>query len=270
MIEPRCPECLSPEIEPDRASDVGRWHCRNCGGRFDLEFAFVRLREAVDFRSALESEPAFHLHVALAERELRALDGTIRALSPYSDAGELHRVLDAAVATGVIEPLRVGATLRAYLFPGPEPHPVLGVALGVGAELVGPEPALRQEEGEDPVAYTLRRLAQIVGVANDLLAGHPFGEVTSPQVDRTGRDGPRSHHPAPGSEADARYVGDAIRHGMDGRMGQRIEVRGATIVGVLSELGRRIEADAHDPDADTLVVASVTRLEDCDGTDPDS
>jgi len=258
MIEPRCPDCISPEIEPDPDSTSGRWRCANCGECFDFEDAFVKLREAEDFRSEMEPDLLFHLHRNRAQIELRACDGALRALNPYSDVEELHRILDVAVARRVIEARRPGAALHAYLFPGAEPHPVLGVDPGVGADLVGPELALRPEEGEDPISYTVRRLRQMVDSANDLLTGRLHGAGASPAAPDPRAVGPRSHRPGSGRSPKRHYIGDARCHWSDGTMPERLEAEGVTILGVLTELGERIEAGHLDPEADTLVEVSVT------------
>jgi hypothetical protein len=255
MIVPRCPDCLSPAIEPDPHSDTGRWRCDNCGERFDLETAFIQLREAEDFRSEMESEPMFHLHRDLAEMELRVPDGALRALNPYSDVEELHRVLDAATASGAIEPRRAGAALHAYLHPGAQQHPVLGVDPGLGAELIGPELALRPAPGEDPISYTLRWLAQIVGAANNLLAAHLHGASGS-RPDGCPRDeGPRSHRPASGRSPHRRYTAAAYWLHPDAPMSEKISAEGLSIAGVLAEVGERTEAGGLDAKASALGVS---------------
>jgi hypothetical protein len=249
MIEPRCPDCISPEIEPDPASTTGRWRCGNCGERFDFEDTFIKLAEAEDFRSEMEPDPMFHLHRNRAQIELRACDGALRALNPYSDAEELHRILDAAAARRVIEARRPGAALHAYLFPGAEPHPVLGVDPGVGAELVGPELALSQEEGEDPISYTVRWLGHMVDGANGLLAGRLHGASGSlPEADpRT--VGPRWHRPASRLRADRRYTATARWTHRDAATGATVDAEGLSIASVLSDVAERIEARDPDPEA---------------------
>jgi len=171
MLVPKCPECLSPDIDPDANSTCGWWRCANCGALFDYESALIELREAVDFRSAIETEPLFHLNSRLATIELRVAGGPLQPVSPYSDPGEMHRALDAALARGVIESRRDGAALHAYAIPGADFHTVLGVDPGVGAELIGPRLVMKQEPGEDPISYTVRWLDWIVESANALVGG---------------------------------------------------------------------------------------------------
>jgi hypothetical protein len=258
MIEPRCPQCISPEIEPDPESTTGRWRCGNCGQRFDFEHALIRLGEAEDFRSEMEPDPMFHLHRNRAQIELRACDGSLRVLGPFSDAEELNQILEVAASLRVIEVRRRGAALHAYLFPGDEPHPVLGIDPGVGPELVGPELALAPEDGEDPISYTVRWLGRMVDTANDLLTGGLHGAAGARAVLRHRADGPRSHRPtAPLPQPG--FVGDARLHRPDGTIADQVEAEGATISEVLAALGDRIEAGDIDPAADVLVEAAVTR-----------
>jgi hypothetical protein len=254
MIEPRCPGCISPEIEPDPESTSGRWRCGNCGERFDFESAFIQLREAEDFRSEMEPDPLFRFHRNLAQIELRACDGALRTLNPYSDVEELHRSLDAAAARRVIEARRPGAALHAYLSPGAEPHPVLGVDPGVGAELVGPELALRQEEGEDPISYTVRRLEEIVASANRLLADRSHGGSGGPPAAGPRTIGPRSHRPLSRRSPRRRYTAAARRLGPDAPMGEKVGAEGLSIAVVLAEVGERIEAGGLDAEAMALEV----------------
>jgi hypothetical protein len=256
MIEPRCPRCISPEIAPDPQSTMGRWRCEDCGERFDFEHALVSLGEAEDFRSQMEPDPMFHLRRNRAQIELRACDGVLRALSPYSDLEELHRILDAAADRRVIEARHPGAALRAYLSPSPAPHAVLGVDPGVGAVLVGPALELTQEEDEDPISYTVRRLGHMVDAANELLSGRLHGVSAPRQTDRPRPEGPRGHRP--GAEPRRRFVGDARRHLPDGTIAERVEAEGPTISAVLADLGTQIETGDMDPETDTLVEAAVT------------
>jgi hypothetical protein len=253
-MEPRCLDCLCPDIEPDPESTTGRWRCGNCGERFDFENAFISLGEAEDFRSEMEPEPLFHFRRNLAEIELRACDGTLRALNPYSDVEELHRFLDAAAARRVVEPRRAGAALHAYLSPGANPHPVLGVDAGIGAELIGPELALQPEKGEDPISYTVRWLEQIVGSANDLLAGRLHGGAGRPSTADLGTDGPQSHRPASGARPRRRYTAAAYWLHPDATTAGKLDAEGLSIAVVLAALGERIEASEFDPEAHTLAV----------------
>jgi hypothetical protein len=258
MIEPRCPGCISPEIEPDPQSTIGRWRCEHCGRRFQLEHAFVRLGEAEDFRSAMGPERTFRLRPDRARIEMRACDGALRTISPFSDVEEMHQILDAAAARRVIEARRPGAALRAYLSVGAPPHPVLGVDPGVGAELIGPSLALVQGEGEDPIAYTLRWLGYVVDAANGLLIGRLRAGSGSGPAERLRPEGPRSHRPAAEPRPQRRFVGDALVHRPDGTLSGRVDAEGPTISAVLATLGTRIETSDIDPDADILVEAAVT------------
>jgi hypothetical protein len=247
MIEPRCPECTSPEIEPDPQSTSGRWRCGNCGERFDYEAAFIQLREAVDFLSAIEPERLFDFQRDLAEAELRAGDGALRVLDPHSDAQELHRALDAAIARRVIRPPRQGAALHAYLPADARAHPVLGVDRGAGPELIGPSLGLRRRRSEDPISYTVRWLGQIVDDANDLLlAAQLHGASGRVAVVDAGSDGPQSHRPPPARGPQRHFVAVAYWIRPDATMGETFLAEGRSILSALVGAAERIElADFH-------------------------
>lgn len=238
MLEPRCPACVSPEINPDRESTDGQWRCENCGERFDYEAAFIQLGEAEDFRSAMETKPLFYFDRDRAEAEVRDADSSLRALNPFADAGELHCALDAATECGVIGARRANAALHAYEIPAPYTDPVLGVDPGTGAELVGPALAPPFAEEEEPVSFTVRWLEQIVASANDLLAGQLHAASGRPAEADLDADGLQSHR---------RYVAVAYWLRADSSMGESFRAGGTSIPRALGAVGRQIEAGDFDP-----------------------
>jgi hypothetical protein len=239
-MEPRCPECRSPEIDPplDERPD---WRCRACGALFPLEDALVSFAEAEAFGRPPQIEPAFTLDREAAERELRDPDGLLAALNPHSDAEELRGTLFAAVEAGIIQGAVSGAALRVQLSMGPARHPVLVVDPGAGPVLVGPALALAAEPAEDPVAYTLRRLGRIVADACAVAASL---RVTLPGVGSAD----------PGEAAGGRRW-RAICSALfpDGTVGPTLaEADAPSLTAVLSEIGGRVEAAGLVPRADAL------------------
>lgn len=241
-MEPRCPECSSPDIDPP-LGERPEWRCRNCGALFGLESALVTFAEAEAFGRIPDGGPSFVLDRALAEAELRDPDGTVSALSPYGDAPELRGALVAAEESRVIQSEVADAALRVMLSTGAEPHPVLVVDPGAGPELVGPELALRPDPGEDPVNYTLRWLDRIVADANATMARSRVPlPVVRPEVEAAGH-------------ADHRYRAICMPLFPDGTTGATIaEARALSVSGVLAEIGERVETSVLDPAADALDV----------------
>lgn len=176
------------------------------------------------------------------------------ARSAYGDVEEFHRILDAVAARRVIEARRPRAALHAYLLPGAEPHPVLGVDSGVGAELIGPELALPPEEGEDPISYTVRWLGQMVDSANDLLTGRLHGAAGRAPATDLRTVGPRSHRPASGRSPRRRYTAAAYWLHTDAPMAEKVDAEDLSIAFVLAGVGERIEAGDLDPGAVALEV----------------
>ncbi|MBS1895602.1 MAG: hypothetical protein JST59_30245 [Actinobacteria bacterium] len=239
-MEPRCPECQSPDIDPPTGGRP-EWRCRACGAFFPLEDTLVSFAEAEAFGRPSQDEPAFTLDREAAERELRDPDGVIGALSPYADPEELRGTLLAAVEGGIIEVGRPGAGLRVHVSTGAEPHPVLVVDPGAGVELAGPELALRPEPGEDPVAYTLRWLGRIVADARAAVAGRRVplpGGVSADE--RSGLPG-------------RRYQAICSALFADGTVGATLaEADALSLTGVLAEIGERLEAAGLGPQVDAL------------------
>jgi len=112
-MELRCPECASPEVEPDPQEGDEARRCANCGARFPRDSAFVSVLEAEAYRGDVTPPQLFAFNPTLAEMELRKGDGAITTINPYSDADELHRLLDGAQAARIIESVRHGLRLPA-------------------------------------------------------------------------------------------------------------------------------------------------------------
>jgi hypothetical protein len=158
-MELRCPECVSPEVEHDpRGGDDAR-RCANCGAGFPRDSAFVSVLEAEAYRGKATPPSLFTFRPEVAAIELRKGDGAITTINPYSDADELHRLLDGAQAAKIVESARARATIYVYPMSITEPDPLLGVETGAGLTVLGFELKLRQDEGEDPIAFTIRFLA---------------------------------------------------------------------------------------------------------------
>ena len=102
MMELRCPECASPEVEHDpEGGEEARW-CANCGARFPRDSAFVTVFDAEAHRG-VTPQPLFALDRERAGSELRSPDGAIWPISPHSDADELNVLIDGAQAAKAIE-----------------------------------------------------------------------------------------------------------------------------------------------------------------------
>lgn len=168
-MELRCPDCCSPEVrEDERSADALR--CGNCGAHFQRDSAFVTVGDAERQPRDAVPRPLFTVNEKLAEIELRRGDGAITTISPYSDADELNHLLDGAQAAKIIGRERERAWISLHPLSIASPEPLLAVDSGVGPSLLGPELKLGQNDGEDPITYTLRVLAETVAEANGLAA----------------------------------------------------------------------------------------------------
>jgi hypothetical protein len=103
-----------------------------------------------------------------AVADLRGAENDLWPINDYSDADELNQLLEAAQSGNMIT-----APRSAHLFVYPlsicEPDPLLAACPGSGPTLLGHELKLREEEGEDPIAFTLRLLEEIAVEANALV-----------------------------------------------------------------------------------------------------
>jgi hypothetical protein len=170
-MELRCPDCCSPEVEPDPQGEDEARRCGNCGARFPRDAAFVTVLEAEAYRGEATPPRLFTFNPQVAAIELHKGDGAITTVNPYSDADELHRLLDGAQAARIVESARARATIYVYPLSIGEPDPLLAVETGAGLTLLGFELKLRQYEDEDPITFTVRFLAEAVEEANGLAAG---------------------------------------------------------------------------------------------------
>jgi hypothetical protein len=244
-MEPRCPQCLSPEIDPPLDARP-EWRCRVCGRLFGLEDALVTFAEAEGFGRPSKVEPAFTVDRDAAERELRDPDSPLNALSPYADAEELRQALRAALAGGVIAGPRPGSGLSVHFLagelPGAEPRMVLGIDPGFGIELLGPLLDLRPDPAEDPVAYTIRQLGRIVADASSAAA-----RLQVPLPAAAGSASPG------GPVSGRRWRAVCSTLFADGTVGPTIaEVDALSLSGVLTEIGERVEEADLDPEPDAL------------------
>lgn len=247
MVEPKCPGCNSPEINPDPQGADGEWHCGNCERRFDYEDAFIHLREAVDFLTQMETEPMFPVRPRTRDARAEPCRRPALCSQPLQRSGGAARRARSSDGQWGHRVPPQGAALRAYLFPGASPHPVLGVDPGVSAVVIGPRLALSQDPGEDPIAYTVRWLERAVGAANDLLAGRLHAALPGRPEVASAPDGPRSHRQAPGPAPRRRFVAVAYWL-LDSTLGETFEAEGTSISGVLADVSEQIEAHDFHPD----------------------
>jgi hypothetical protein len=170
-MELRCPQCCSPEVEPDpQGSDEYR-RCGNCGERFPRDAALVTVLDAEAHQPDAGLQQLFTFNPTLAAVELRRLGGAIATASPHSDADELNALLDGARAAAIISAERERTRLYVYPLSVGEPEPLLAVDPGAGPTLLGYSVKLPQHEGEDPISFTVRVLEELTEEANGLAAG---------------------------------------------------------------------------------------------------
>jgi hypothetical protein len=170
-MELRCPQCCSPEVEPDPQGSDEERRCANCGERFPRDAALVTVLDAEAHQLDAGLQQLFTCNPTLAAVELGRLGGAIATASPHSDADELNALLEGAQAAGVISAERERARLYAHSLSVGDPEPLLAVDPGAGPTLLGCPVKLRQHEGEDPISFTVRVLEQLTGEANGLAAG---------------------------------------------------------------------------------------------------
>lgn len=103
-----------------------------------------------------------------AAADLSGPEETLWPVNAYSDADELNQLLEAAQAAGLVSSGPPGH-LFVYPLSVCEPDPLLAASLANGPTLLGHGLKLREREGEDPIAFTLRLLEDLVAEANGLL-----------------------------------------------------------------------------------------------------
>lgn len=171
-MELRCPECVSPEVEPTELDQIADQHdCRNCGARFPRRQALVTVLDAETPRVDTSPPALFSFDPRRAEFMLRHKSGPLATINPHSDADELNGLLDGAQGIDIILAERERAVLYVYPLSLREPDPILAVDPGVGPTLLGHALKLRQGEEEDPISFTVRFLSEAVEEANALAAG---------------------------------------------------------------------------------------------------
>ncbi len=114
----------------------------------------------------------FHLDRERAAAELRNPTGAIAVVNPYSDADELNGLADDAQVAGIVSAKQCGAHFAIYPMSLSEPDPIVAAGLGAGPQLLGHPMKPREEDGETPIDFTLRLLAEMVAEASRLVAVH--------------------------------------------------------------------------------------------------
>jgi hypothetical protein len=166
-----CPDCCSEAVGAHPGRTAAELRCANCGAGFDRGAAHVTVADAKSRIPEPVPEETFEFLAGPARIELRRPGGAIAVVDPYVGADELHRLLDAAQAEGVVRARPEGARIVVHPYSVAEPDPLVAVRLDRGPMLTGPEPDFRPDEDEDPVAYTVRLLGDVVVRANALVAG---------------------------------------------------------------------------------------------------
>lgn len=170
-MELRCPECGSPELQPDPSNSADQLRCGNCKTTVERGSAFVSLHEAEEAFRPNPAGPTFTLHRARAKYKLDY--NRLGTINPHSDADELHRLFDNALSANAISSTDSVGSILIYPMSLSDAEPILAASLSSGPTLLGSAVDLRQEEGEDPITYTLRILGEGVEEANALVSQRP-------------------------------------------------------------------------------------------------
>lgn len=176
-MELRCPDCCSPEVLPDPRKSPGARRCGNCNASFHRDSALVTVADA---ESGLPEEgppphPLFGLDWSAAAKALSDPEGVIKPITPFSEADELHGLFESALGVEIIICEFESAYISVYPMSIANPQPLPAVEIGGGVVLVGSAMNLEQDRGEDPIAYTLRIMAETLSRANELSAS--FGQA---------------------------------------------------------------------------------------------
>jgi hypothetical protein len=176
MMELRCPDCCSPEVLPDQRNSPGARRCGNCNASFNRDSALVTVADAEsDLGKCALPHPLFGLDRDAAAMVLNDPEGKVKPITPFSDADELNGLFEAALGAEVITAEFESAYVAIYPMSLANPQPLSAVEIGGGVVLIGSAMNLEQDRGEDPIAYTLRIMADILGKANELSAS--FGQA---------------------------------------------------------------------------------------------
>jgi DNA processing protein len=120
-------------------------------------------------RSNLAASEPFRFDLPGARAAIADPDGPIWPVNAYSDADELHSLLVAAHDANIITSAERRAALYVYPLSLSEPDPLLAVEHGDGPTVLGHQLRLRERDGESPLEFTLRLLAEITAEANHLV-----------------------------------------------------------------------------------------------------
>ena len=154
---------LAAEPQPAALDDV-QLACSSCGCELDLEWVDAR-----PLARAAPSEDPFRFDRSSARAAICDPEGAIWPVNSYSDADELNALVEAAVEADLIARHDSSAYILIYPLSISEPDPVLAVTRAQGPALLGQALKLREREGESPLEFTLRLLAEVAAEANALL-----------------------------------------------------------------------------------------------------
>ncbi|HWW66613.1 MAG TPA: hypothetical protein VNY83_01385 [Solirubrobacterales bacterium] len=105
----------------------------------------------------------------------------IPIVNSHSDADELNALADDALCSGIVDRERPGAHFSVYPMSLAGADPILAVNPGRGPILLGHDLKLRQGDGEDLIAFTVRVLAEMAEEANALASDY---HADSARLDR--------------------------------------------------------------------------------------
>jgi hypothetical protein len=173
-MEIRCPDCCSPDVEPDRKEPAEARRCGNCGASFPRDSGLVTVADAEMEAQPDPQRPVFTFDAELALPSLQNPRITVVGpIKPDSDADEVHELLHSARAVGLIKADRDDCWIYVSPHTLSDPAPVLVVDLGVRQPMLFCcELKLDAEDGEDDLAFTMRLLQVAVDKANVFAAMH--------------------------------------------------------------------------------------------------
>ena len=190
----QCPKCCRAQASSTIAPG-SRIECDNCGASFTPEEALSPAAGSMQERRAALPQEMFSLDRCRAAAALADPAGVISAVSPHSDADELNSLVDDALFARAIRRARTDACLSVYPLSLADPEPVLAVSPSNGPTLLGYSLKLGRRDGEDPVDFTVRVLAEMVEQANALAGTYHADSV---RLDRIA-----SHINRPGLRSDS-------------------------------------------------------------------
>jgi len=123
-----------------------------------------------DLGKGVLPHPLFGLDRDAAAVVLNDPEGAIRPITPFSDADELHGLFESALGAEIVTCEFESAYISVYPMSIANPQPLPAVEIGGGVVLIGSAVNLEQDRGEDPIAYTLRIMAETLSRANELAA----------------------------------------------------------------------------------------------------